>query len=100
MMSQELQDALQAQLHRSDYGRKRGPSRSRAQHLLEMRQAVEAGSAACEVCGRSATCVHHKNTDGHDHRRGNMMYVCRSCHRWLHGAINIGRMLERLERTA
>lgn len=50
----------------------------------------------CSVCDRPAEFVHHKDGDNKNNSRSNLMYVCKSCHRFLHGAFEFGRRAERL----
>ena len=33
----------------------------------------------CEVCGKTATCIHHRNGDKSDHRLENLMPSCHRC---------------------
>lgn len=60
-----------------------GPGFSRG---MKVRLIVARGSA-CEVCGKSGRLdVHHRDFGKTDHSEGNLLVVCRACHKTLHFA--------------
>lgn len=66
---------------RSDYGA--GFSRGMKKRLIAKR------GGACELCGAKPPTwidVHHKDFRKVDHSEGNLLVVCRSCHKRLHAA--------------
>ena len=38
----------------------------------------------CELCGKQATLVHHKDFSNNNHSLNNLISLCRYCHRRLH----------------
>jgi hypothetical protein len=39
----------------------------------------------CVICETTRDLVvHHRNSDGDDHRESNLVTLCRSCHSWVH----------------
>ena len=38
----------------------------------------------CEICGKKATQIHHKDFSKTNHQLNNLQALCRKCHYWIH----------------
>jgi 5-methylcytosine-specific restriction endonuclease McrA len=52
------------------------------------KEILERDGFRCRVCGAEAWEIHHKDIERNNHRRDNLVALCRMCHKGIHAYLN------------